>query len=176
MSPTQAAIVSKAFDIVDSEEGTKLRESLMTNIRLLRELLHGTGCETYGDPSPIVCVKMGSEGLARLVSRRLPEIGLLSNLVEFPAVPKGQARFRMQVMSGHTSRDVIDAVHRLGVARSDATLQLEALENGTADFSTIDALIADKKDSTRPGSARVIAARTRGNGEPAVATPRSLVG
>jgi glycine C-acetyltransferase len=141
LSPSQAATVLKAFEIVDSEEGARLRSSLMTNIRLLRELLHGTGFETYGDPSPIVCVKMGSEGLARLVSRRLPDIGVLANLVEFPAVPKGQARFRMQVMANHTSRDVIDAVHRLSVATEEATRQHTALLEGTADFDSIDALV-----------------------------------
>ena len=143
LSPSQAAIVMKAFEIVDSEEGSRLRAALMTNIRLLRELLHGTGFETYGDPSPIVCVKMGSEGLARLVSRRLPSIGLLANLVEFPAVPKGQARFRMQVMANHSSRDIIDSVHRLSIATAEATRQHEALLDGSADFDTIDALVRE---------------------------------
>lgn len=142
LSPSQAAIANKAFDIVDSDEGEQLRGALMTNIRLLRELLHGTMFETYGDPSPIVCVKMGIEGLGRLTSRRLPDVGLLANLVEFPAVPKGQARFRMQVMAKHTSRDVIDAVHKLGVARADAVQQHDALLAGTATFATIDALVA----------------------------------
>jgi 7-keto-8-aminopelargonate synthetase-like enzyme len=141
LSPVQAGLVLKAFEIVDSAEGDKLRDSLMNNIRLLRELLHGTSFETYGDPSPIVCVKMGIEGLARLVSRRLPELGLLANLVEFPAVPKGQARFRMQVMANHTSRDIIDAVHRLSVARAEATQQHDALLSGAADFDGIDALV-----------------------------------
>ncbi|MGZ8360766.1 MAG: aminotransferase class I/II-fold pyridoxal phosphate-dependent enzyme [Allosphingosinicella sp.] len=153
LSPSQAATVLKALEIIDSAEGEELREGLMTNIRLLRELLHGSGFETYGDPSPIVCVKMGSEGLARLVARRLPSIGLLSNLVEFPAVPKGQARFRMQVMAKHSSRDIIDAVHRLGVATADAKLQLEALQNGDADFSSIDAITA--QPARQIGSVRV---------------------
>lgn len=166
LSPSQAAIVLKAFEIVDSAEGAELRDTLMTNIRLLRELLLGTGFETYGDPSPIVCVKMGSEGLARLVSRRLPSIGLLSNLVEFPAVPKGQARFRMQVMAGHSSRDIIDAVHRLGVARTEATAQLEALETGAADFSTIDALVAEQTKPAHSAKVRVAAIPAR----PAVAS------
>lgn len=174
LSPTQAAIALKAFQIVDSPEGVKLRESLMTNIRLLRELLHGTGFETYGDPSPIVCVKMGSEGLARLTARRLPDIGLLANLVEFPAVPKGQARFRMQVMAKHSSRDIIDSVHRLGIAASDATLQLEALEKGDAEFSTIDDVIAAAAKASSGG--RVIAARTRGKSAEAEQTRRHAVG
>jgi glycine C-acetyltransferase len=125
----------------------------MTNIRLLRDLLHGTGFETYGDPSPIVCVKMGSEGLARLVSRRLPDIGLLANLVEFPAVPKGQARFRMQVMANHSSREIVDAVHRLGLAREEATAQHDALLNGTAELSTLDALVTGQTHPVLPNVA-----------------------
>ena len=68
------------------------------------------GLDYYGDPSAIVCVKMGSEGLARLVSKRLPELGLVANLVEFPAVPKGAARIRMQVMANHSEKNIVDAV------------------------------------------------------------------
>ena len=57
-------------------------------------------------------MRVGSEALARLVSRRLPEAGLIANLVEFPAVPKGHARFRMQVMANHIDRDITDAIER----------------------------------------------------------------
>lgn len=137
LSPAQAAIVGKAFDIIGSDEGAKLRAELMTNIRMLRSLLQGCGLETYGDPSAIVCVKMGSEALARLVSRRLPSIGMLANLVEFPAVPKGQARFRLQVMAKHTQHDVLDAVHRLSTATAEAAEDLEALESGRTTLATL---------------------------------------
>jgi glycine C-acetyltransferase len=174
LSPSQAATVLKAFDIIESAEGEALRESLMTNIRLLRELLHGTGFETYGDPSPIVCVKMGSEGLARLVARRLPDLGLLSNLVEFPAVPKGQARFRMQVMARHSSREVIDAVHRLGTATSDAKLQLEALQNGEVDFTTVDTIAAPAHPVMSSG--RSFAQRDRRAREEAAELKRQAAG
>jgi glycine C-acetyltransferase len=161
LSPVQAGLVLKAFEIVDSDEGDQLRHSLMNNIRLLRELLHGTSFETYGDPSPIVCVKMGLEGLARLVSRRLPDLGLLANLVEFPAVPKGQARFRMQVMANHTSRDVIDAVHRLSVARAEATQQHDALLSGSTDFDGIDALVKRQANPTLASIASMRSAPAR---------------
>ena len=61
------------------------------------------GLELIGNPSAIVPVMVGDEALARLVSRQLPEFGLVANLVEYPAVAKGNARFRFQVMSGHTA-------------------------------------------------------------------------
>ncbi|MBM6577883.1 aminotransferase class I/II-fold pyridoxal phosphate-dependent enzyme [Microvirga sp. SRT01] len=138
MSPANAAIVGKAFDIVASEEGAVLRRKLMDNILMLRSLLQGCGLEVYGDPSAIVCVKMGSEALARLVSRRLPSLGMLANLVEFPAVPKGQARFRLQVMARHSQHDIIDAVHRLSTAVADATDDMNALETGAATIETLE--------------------------------------
>jgi glycine C-acetyltransferase len=127
LSPVQAAIVLKAFEIVDSSEGRALRNALMTNILALREQLRAVDLDVYGDPSAIVCVKMGNEGLARLVSRRLPEVGMLANLVEFPAVPKGQARFRMQVMAKHTQQNIADAVQRLKTAFDHAKTEVEVI-------------------------------------------------
>lgn len=141
MSPANAAIVGAAFDVVSSNEGAQLRQSLMTNVRMLRSLLGGCRLETYGDPSAIVCVKMGTEALARLVSRRLPAMGMLANLVEFPAVPKGQARFRLQVMAKHSQADILDGVYRLSTAVADANEDLAALECGLA---AIDSLHSDR--------------------------------
>jgi glycine C-acetyltransferase len=127
LSPMQAAVVGKAFDIIASEEGKQLRASLMTNIVSLREQLTTQGFRVYGEPSAIVAVEMGTEALARLVARRLPEVGLISNLCEFPAVPKGQARFRLQVMAKHTPQNISDAVTRLKTAYEEASAELEWL-------------------------------------------------
>ncbi len=79
---------------------------------------------------------MGSEGLARLVSRRLPDLGLLSNLVEYPAVPKGAARFRMQVMAGHTAENITDAVARMAKARSIAMIEMDE-QNGPQVYGAV---------------------------------------
>jgi len=127
LSPAQAATILKAFDIVDSVEGRVLRLELLANVMTLRRTLSEAGLEYYGDPSAIVCVKMGSEGLARLVSRRLPDLGLVANLVEFPAVPKGQARIRMQVMANHTDDNIEDAVRILKTAKALAEQEMEEL-------------------------------------------------
>jgi 7-keto-8-aminopelargonate synthetase-like enzyme len=127
LSPVQAATVLKAFDIVDSPDGRMLRLKLLANVNLLRRELSDAGLEYYGDPSAIVCVKMGSEALARLVSRRLPVLGLVANLVEFPAVPKGAARIRMQVMANHTEQNIFDAVQILKAAKAEAEQELESV-------------------------------------------------
>src|ERR1700720_3782965 len=128
LSPVQAATVLKAFDIVDSLEGRLQRRALMTNVLTLRQLLREAGLDYYGDPSAIVCVKMGTEGLARLVSKQLVELGLIANLVEFPAVPKGAARIRMQVMANHSAQNIAQAVQVLKTARQQAELELESIK------------------------------------------------
>jgi 7-keto-8-aminopelargonate synthetase-like enzyme len=128
LSPAQAATVLKAFEIVDSAEGRALRAALMANVLNLRQELHEADLDYYGDPSAIVCVKMGTEGLARLVSKQLVELELIANLVEFPAVPKGAARIRMQVMANHSALNIAQAVQVLKTARQQAELELESIK------------------------------------------------
>ena len=126
MSQVQAAIVLKAFDIVDSAEGDGLRRELMTNVLDLRTRLGDHGLEVYGDPSAIVAVKVGTESLGRLVSRRLHDAGLLANLVEYPAVAKGAARFRMQVMAKHSPENIAEAANIIARCRIEAAAELES--------------------------------------------------
>lgn len=120
LSPVQSAVVLKAFDIVRSAEGKALRAELMVNVRSLRQVLQGAGFEVIGDPSAIVPVMMRDEGLARLVASRLPRLGAVANLVEYPAVAKGSARFRLQVMAKHTRQNIDDMVSRLRAAYEEA--------------------------------------------------------
>ena len=99
----------------------------MANILALRSGagLEKNGLEVYGDPSAIVAVKMGTEATARLVSRALTGLGLIANMVEYPAVPKGAARFRLQVMAGHTARQIEAAVACMKAGFEIAALELE---------------------------------------------------
>jgi 7-keto-8-aminopelargonate synthetase-like enzyme len=116
LSPVQAATVKTAFDIVQSDRGRDLRRLLLKRVLQLREHLTKAGLEVIGTPSAIVPVVVGDEALARMVSRRLPELGLVANLVEYPAVAKGNARFRFQVMPNHTAENVAEAAAGLRAA------------------------------------------------------------
>ena len=107
LSPVQSATVFKAFEIVRSAEGRALRADLMRNSLYLRGALGSEGLEVMGDPSAIVSVKIEDEAFARTVSQRLNSLGVITNLVEYPAVARGTALFRLQVMAKHT-REHID--------------------------------------------------------------------
>ncbi len=124
LSPVQAATVLAALNIVRSPEGKDRREQLMNNILYMRASMGANGLETLGDPSPIVPVRVGAEGLARIASRELGSMGGIANLVEYPAVPQGGARFRVQVMSDHTKADIDDFV----------TLMRQSMQNAEVEF------------------------------------------
>ena len=134
LSPVQAATVLKAFEIVKSDEGRNLRAALMKNVLYLRSELARIGMEVVGNPSAIVSAKVGDEALARMVSQKLPGLGVVANLVEFPAVAKGSARFRLQVMANHTKSHIDDLIGRL----------YSALDEVKPDYQAYRAAIAEK--------------------------------
>jgi 7-keto-8-aminopelargonate synthetase-like enzyme len=140
LSPVQAATVLKAFEIVKSDEGRNLRASLMRNVLYLRSELTRIGMEVIGNPSAIVSAKVGDEALARMVSQKLPALGVVANLVEFPAVAKGSARFRLQVMAQHTKSHIDDLIGRL----------YSALDDVKPDYQAYRAAMSDKTLETHP--------------------------
>jgi glycine C-acetyltransferase len=110
LSPVQTGVVDEAVRIVRSEEGDRLREKLFDNIHRLRAGFFAEGLECLGEPSPIVPVSVGDEKLAKWTSRALEQNGLIANLVEYPAVARGCARFRFQVMATHTTGQIDSAI------------------------------------------------------------------
>lgn len=127
LSPVQAATVAAAVDIIRSDEGIALREKLMDNILYLRQQMGLAGLETLGEPSAIVPIRVGQEALGRLVSGILPRFGAIANLVEYPAVPRGDSRFRFQVMAGHSHADIDTVVKALSAAMQEGAKGLSAL-------------------------------------------------
>ena len=106
MSPVQAAVALEAIRIIRSPEGERLRARMMHNVHALRNAFIPYGITCMGEPTPIVPVPIGNEKLARVSSALLFAANVFANLVEFPAVAVGSARFRMQVMSTHSEEDV----------------------------------------------------------------------
>lgn len=148
MSPVQAATVTKAFEIVQSDKGEHLRTVLMERILQLRTALATEGLQTMGNPSPIVPVRVGDEALARLVSRRLPALEVIANLVEYPAVAKGDARLRLQLMPSHSVEDVGAVAARLR----------RAIDNAQIEYARHRTSVATAADIAHPAAATATAA------------------
>ncbi|MET0254451.1 MAG: pyridoxal phosphate-dependent aminotransferase family protein, partial [Luteibacter sp.] len=120
LSPIQAAVVLAALGIVDSPEGNLRRRSLLARVLQLRRSLEAQGFACMGSPSPIVPVILGEEGFGRVVTRSLADAGVIANLVEYPGVPRGTSRLRLQVMADHSSDDIGRAVRGIVQARDEA--------------------------------------------------------
>jgi glycine C-acetyltransferase len=120
LSPVQCAVVSKAIEIITSEEGRTRRARLRRNAQSLRDRLQSSQLTCLGHPSAIVPVRVGSEKVARITSRKIAEGGLLGNLVEFPAVKLHQARLRLQLMADHTDEDIAQAAKIIVEAHEQA--------------------------------------------------------
>ena len=128
LSPIQAAIVLKAMEVVRSDDGEERRIRLTENVLTLRECIIKENINVLGVPSAIVPAIVGNESLLRLASRYLTELEVLTNLVEYPAVPRRAARFRFQVMADHTPEQAKVAASRLGQALKNAKIELDTLE------------------------------------------------
>ena len=76
-------------------------EELAHRVSVLRGALEARGLTCLGEPSAVVPVLVGDEAVGRRAFRRLFENGMAANLVEYPAVAIGAARFRMQVQAPH---------------------------------------------------------------------------
>jgi len=133
LSPVQAATVITALEIAFSEDGKVLREKLMDNILYLRAEMEKVGLEVLGEPSPIVPVRIGGEALGRFAGRHLPKMGGITNLVEYPAVPRGDSRFRFQVMAAHTHAHIDLVVKALLDAMRAGKLEMENGQESDAD-------------------------------------------
>ena len=130
LSPIQVAVVDEALQIVRSEEGELLRKAAMSNILRLRGALQERDIECLGEPSNVVPVTVGDETLAKWTSMFLEKNGLLSNLVEFPAVARGKARFRFQVMASHTPDQVDKAAELFCQSLAEAKQMIGQQEPG----------------------------------------------
>lgn len=116
LAPAQVAVALAALKIVCSSEGERRRQSLTEAVRALRNGFTAREVEVMGSPSPLVPVFIGRDDVGRIASRLLTQAGLLTNLVEFPAVSRATARFRLQVMSAHEPAACENAAARIAQA------------------------------------------------------------
>ena len=86
----------------------------------MRNSLQDRGFNVYGQPSPIVPLVIGNVGIMRICARLLLENGFIVNPVEHPAVPKGTARYRLQMMASHTNEQIDQFIELVTICHEKA--------------------------------------------------------
>ena len=124
LSPIQAAVVRAALAIVRGPEGETRRNRLENAAGALRNAMVENGFSCLGRVSPIVPVMVGNETLIRLTAGPLVKVGVLANVVEYPAVARGQARYRFQVMADHSEANAKTAAAGMLAAVAEANKKL----------------------------------------------------
>lgn len=129
LSPVQVAVVTEALRIITDSEGADRRRRLLRNVVALRDALMEEGTTVLGQPSPLIPVLLGREEFARRAARHVGLEGVLTNLVEFPAVKKNQARLRLQVMADHSPQDCEESAARIARALAYAREEMRCGES-----------------------------------------------
>jgi 7-keto-8-aminopelargonate synthetase-like enzyme len=128
LSPLAAGVALESLRIAASDEGAALRAELLRNAGTLRTLLAEAGARCLGVPSAIVPVLVGSEAASRLAGRMLARRGVFVNQVEYPGVPVGAARLRLQLMAHHNQQQLRRAARLVGAAIGAAGAALGGAE------------------------------------------------
>lgn len=108
LAPSITAASIREIELLN--ESVKLREKLFDNTRHFREAITEAGFNIKPGIHPIVPIMLGEAVLAQRMAARMFEKGIY--VVGFfpPAVPKGQARIRVQCSAVHSTDDINFAV------------------------------------------------------------------
>jgi 8-amino-7-oxononanoate synthase len=102
--PALAAAACAALDLIQSEEGDRLRATLFSNIAALSQQLPARLPQK--PVSAILPVIVGDERSALELASRLRESGFLVPAIRYPTVARGAARLRITLSAGHSSDHV----------------------------------------------------------------------
>lgn len=113
LPPSVPAVSLAALELVQSPEGSRLRECLSLNAALFRKLLRQAGFTVGSGTTQIIPVMSGEAEVTMRFSQQLLEEGLFVQGIRPPTVPAGACRLRCTVMATHTSEDLIWAADRI---------------------------------------------------------------
>ncbi|BCU78786.1 8-amino-7-oxononanoate synthase [Luteolibacter sp. LG18] len=94
--PALAHATRESLRLIQSEDGSQLRERLKENVRLL----------SADASSAILPVVLGTNEAALEGSRRLEAEGFMVPAIRYPTVPRGSARLRVSVSAAHESSSI----------------------------------------------------------------------
>jgi glycine C-acetyltransferase len=122
LPPAVLAASLAAFDVVDSPEGSRLRQALAGNAARFRAGLEDAGFSTMGSVTQIVPILVGDAHPTMAFTRLLLDAGVFVQGIRPPTVPAGSCRLRSTLMATHTDEDVDAALAAIIAAGSELGL------------------------------------------------------
>lgn len=103
LPPTVIMSVLAGLELLEKEKWRNKR--LKENTQYLVDKLHQNGIDVNTD-SAMVCVIVPEDVNIRKAGKKLHDLGIFVNSIEFPAVPRELQRFRINMMTNHTKEDI----------------------------------------------------------------------
>ncbi len=108
LAPAICATTLAVLDMLS--KSTALRDKLESNTQYFRKGLQDAGFDVSNGEHPIIPIMLGDAVLAQEMSKLLLTKGVYAIGFFFPVVPKGKARIRTQISTGHSKEDLDIAI------------------------------------------------------------------
>lgn len=115
LAPSIVGASLKAIEMV--RENPNIIKSLKDNTAYFRKEIQKTGYDIKGDTHPIIPIMIYDDQKASDIAEYLYENGVYVVSFSYPVVPKGLARIRVQVSSGHTKEQIDKTVSLFAKAK-----------------------------------------------------------
>ncbi len=111
MAPALIGGAIKSIDIVESDEGHKLRTQSVRNTQYFRDEMSKKGFQIKEGIHPIVPIMLGKANIAQSMAENLLKEGVYVTGFSYPVVPNGKARIRVQISAIHTIDQIDRVIH-----------------------------------------------------------------
>lgn len=104
LPPAVVGAIEASLELIPQMD--KRRKQLHDHIRIMRRGIEDAGFSTGQSESQIIPIIVGAEQDALELADYLKKEGFLATAIRPPTVPKGSARLRITLSSGHTNRHI----------------------------------------------------------------------
>lgn len=109
LPPAVPAAALAALQLIDSDEGARLRQTLERNRLTFANRLQQGGCDLLGSRTQIIPVLTGEPAPTMATAAAVLAGGVFIQGIRPPTVPAGRCRLRATVMAQHSAADLLRA-------------------------------------------------------------------
>lgn len=113
-SPSTAGAALAALDLINTDEGVKIRQKLMENINFFKKEIKKTDIKLASDSQhPIQPILIGNPQKTKEIVNQLLLNGFLTTPISYPVVPSGKDEIRIQINANHSQKIIVSLIKTL---------------------------------------------------------------